>query len=222
MGDWMLKLLLSTLFSGMIGIERQFHGRPAGLRTHMLVGLGATVITLSGMSITGSGSILETGRIIAGIVTGIGFLGAGAIIRTSDMIRGLTTAACIWFVAATGVVTALGFFWLAAASTGLVLIILIVFALLEDLIPPLTYRDVLVASSKKDPSGIVNECCNLFSSSGMKVIDFQVEYRSEGEESRLLFHTRTRGEVDRIELVKRLSAVQGVRDVTWLRKQEAL
>jgi putative Mg2+ transporter-C (MgtC) family protein len=222
MGDWVLKLALSALFSGLIGIERQFHGRPAGLRTHMLVGLGSTLITLSGLSLTGNGGMLDIGRIVAGIVTGIGFLGAGAIVRTQDMIRGLTTAACIWFVAAVGVVTALSLYLLAAAATGTVLVILILLALLEDLIPSLSYRDIMVSGKGRPLDGIVEDCCSLLTGAGMKVIDYQIEYGPENLDSRLLFHTRTRREVDRIRLVRALSSVDGVDELTWQRQQETL
>jgi putative Mg2+ transporter-C (MgtC) family protein len=186
----------------------------------MLVGLGATVITLSGMSFAGPGSVLDIGRIVAGIVTGIGFLGAGAIIRTSDMVRGLTTAACIWFVAAMGIVCALGLYTLAAVSTGIALFVLVVLAFLEDLIPPLSIRKILVSGSGREPSGIRDDCLPLLGGAGLKVLDCLVEYRSGEVGSRLLFHTRTRKCADAAELVRQLSAVEGVTEVIWEWKQE--
>jgi putative Mg2+ transporter-C (MgtC) family protein len=222
MGDWVLKLALSALYSGLIGIERQFHGRPAGLRTHMLVGLGSSLITLAGLSLTEGGGGLDIGRIVAGIVTGIGFLGAGAIVRTRDVIRGLTTAACIWFVAAIGVVTALGLYLLAAAATGTVLAVLVLLAFLEDLIPSLTYRDITVSGRGRPTDAIMGDCCGLLTGAGMKVTDVQVEYGAAGLDSKLLFHTRTRRDVDGMRLVLALSSVDGVEDVTLQHQQESL
>ena len=101
-------LLLAILLGGAIGLERESRGRPAGLRTHILVCLGATIIMIAStrmgeltQALSPASRIqVDPGRIAAGIVTGIGFLGAGAIIRIGDLVRGLTTAGCIWFVAA--------------------------------------------------------------------------------------------------------------------------
>jgi putative Mg2+ transporter-C (MgtC) family protein len=107
----MLRLALAILLGGAIGLERESRGRPAGLRTHILVCLGATIIMIASTQMAilsqalpqASRIQVDPGRIAAGIVTGIGFLGAGAIIRIGDLVRGLTTAGCIWFVAALGI-----------------------------------------------------------------------------------------------------------------------
>jgi putative Mg2+ transporter-C (MgtC) family protein len=93
-----LVLLFSVLLGGLIGMERELHGHPAGLRTHILVCLGSTLITLVSVH-TGNGD----GRIAAQIVSGIGFLGAGAIIREGASVRGLTTAASVWATAGIGI-----------------------------------------------------------------------------------------------------------------------
>ena len=106
--DMMFRLGLAILLGGAIGLERESRGRPAGLRTHILVCMGATIIMIAStrMAIlsqalpSASRIQVDPGRIAAGVVTGIGFLGAGAIIRIGDLVRGLTTAGCIWFVAA--------------------------------------------------------------------------------------------------------------------------
>ena len=101
----LFKLLLAILLGGAIGLEREFRGRPAGLRTNILVCLGATMIMIGSTSMAEFSQMLspnfrvsvDPGRIAAGVVTGIGFLGAGAIIRFEDLVRGLTTAGCIWY-----------------------------------------------------------------------------------------------------------------------------
>jgi putative Mg2+ transporter-C (MgtC) family protein len=130
--DELLRLGLAALLGGIIGIEREFREREAGLRTHMLVAVGAalfTVVSAFGFrDVLGSGSSafvrLDPSRISAQIVSGIGFLGAGAIIRQGLSIRGLTTAATLWAVAAIGMASGAGSYAAAVITTVLVLIML--------------------------------------------------------------------------------------------------
>jgi putative Mg2+ transporter-C (MgtC) family protein len=98
-------LLLSAVLSGLVGLERQWRGQPAGLRTHILVSLGSTLVTLTSVEfgIGGASGPGDASRLAAQIVSGIGFLGAGAIIREGTSVHGLTTAASIWAVAAIGI-----------------------------------------------------------------------------------------------------------------------
>jgi len=120
--DMILKLIVSVLLGGLIGLERETHGRPAGLRTHILVCLGSTLFGLCSFSI--AGTKFDPGRISAQIVTGIGFLGAGTIMRQGSVVRGLTTAASIWTVAAVGLAVAVGGSMLIVALVGTVLIVI--------------------------------------------------------------------------------------------------
>lgn len=101
------KLVLAVFVAGLIGLERETHGRPAGLRTHVLVCLGSALFTLCSFIVAKNGGS-DPGRITAQIVTGIGFLGAGTIIHQGSVVRGLTTAASIWTVAAIGVGIGIG------------------------------------------------------------------------------------------------------------------
>ena len=121
-----LRLTLAALLGGMLGYERELKERNAGVRTHMLVAVGAALFVIgplqSGMEIA------DLSRVLQGIVQGIGFLGAGAIIvRTAERkIQGLTTAASIWATAGIGIAAGLGFEAMAVLSTIIVLIILAV------------------------------------------------------------------------------------------------
>jgi putative Mg2+ transporter-C (MgtC) family protein len=121
------RLLIAVILSGLVGLERETHGRAAGLRTHILVCLGSTLITLTSMHIfeiyRGVTSI-DPARIAAQVVSGIGFLGAGTIIRSRASIRGLTTAASLWTVAGIGLAVGVGFYQGAYTATLLVLITL--------------------------------------------------------------------------------------------------
>jgi putative Mg2+ transporter-C (MgtC) family protein len=112
-----VRLIVAMIFGAVIGIQRERAGKPAGLRTHMLVSLGAAVfIIASGEFGMNPDSI---SRVIQGLVTGIGFLGAGAILKLYDKraVEGLTTAAGIWMTAALGVAVGLGRFGLALVAT---------------------------------------------------------------------------------------------------------
>lgn len=116
-----LRLVLAALAGGLIGFERKAVHKPAGLRTHMIVCLGAALFTL--VSITAF-TDADPSRIVAGIVTGIGFLGAGTIFRAENHVKGLTTAASLWSVGAIGIAMGIGEYLLAAVATVLVIIIL--------------------------------------------------------------------------------------------------
>jgi putative Mg2+ transporter-C (MgtC) family protein len=102
--DLIIRLAVATLLGAILGLEREIHGRPAGLRTHLLVSLGAAAFMIMSPLVAGMnpGFPGDPGRIAAQIVTGIGFLGAGAIVKEGVNIRGLTTAACLWVAAAIG------------------------------------------------------------------------------------------------------------------------
>ena len=110
--EMVLKLVVAILLGSLIGLERETHGRPAGLRTHVLVCMGSTLFTIASYVIAGPqravGPINDPGRLAAQIVTGIGFLGAGTIIHQGSVVRGLTTAASIWAVAAIGIAIGIG------------------------------------------------------------------------------------------------------------------
>jgi putative Mg2+ transporter-C (MgtC) family protein len=127
-----IRLIAATLLGAVVGIEREKAGKPAGLRTHILVSLGTAVFVLasSGVGISEDG----ISRVIQGIITGIGFLGAGSILKLSEErdIQGLTTAAGIWMTAAIGVAVGLGSLGLALLGAVLTLIILAVIRPLES------------------------------------------------------------------------------------------
>ena len=130
--DMIARLGVAVLLGGLIGLEREAHERPAGLRTHVLVCVGSALFTLCSYKV--AGARFDPGRVTAQIVTGIGFLGAGTIIRQGSVVRGLTTAASIWTVAAIGIAVAIGgeMLYLAAAASVLAFITLTVARYVEQ------------------------------------------------------------------------------------------
>jgi len=132
--EMIMRLLLTLILSGLIGLERQVHRREAGLRTHILVALGSCLIMLTSIyvfDIYKDAVSLDPARIAAGVITGIGFLGAGTIIREPERIRGLTTAASLWVVAGIGLAVGIGFNKVAIYTTILVLVVLHFFRYVE-------------------------------------------------------------------------------------------
>ena len=119
-------IILAVVFGAAIGLEREISGKAAGLRTNVLICLGAAVFTIISKQI-GAGHGQSLTRIAAGIVTGVGFLGAGAIIQDRGGIQGLTTAATIWLVASIGTACGAGFYALALLSTLIAIVVLIGF-----------------------------------------------------------------------------------------------
>lgn len=123
-----VRILLVLVLAGAVGVERELRDQEAGLRTHMLVGVGAALFVMVGnFAWTGisfgneEGIVLDPSRVVAYVVTGVGFLGAGTIIKNGGSIRGLTTAASLWVVAAIGVAVGAGEYTLAIFATAVVL-----------------------------------------------------------------------------------------------------
>ena len=118
-----LRLILAAILSGVIGLEREWKGKPAGLRTNILVGVGAALIMIISQEFT-----TDPARIAAGVITGIGFLGGGIIIQSRGKVYGITTAATIWIVSAIGLTVGMGSYFAAFVATIIALTILYLFA----------------------------------------------------------------------------------------------
>jgi putative Mg2+ transporter-C (MgtC) family protein len=139
--DLLLRLGIAVVFGGLLGLEREWWGKPAGLRTHMVVALGAATFTLVAGDLyrtiieqAPEAASLDPLRIIQGIIGGIGFLGAGSIIQSRGSVEGLTTAGSLWLVGAVGVAAGGGHFAIAGAAVVLGLIVLHAVGLLEHLV----------------------------------------------------------------------------------------
>jgi putative Mg2+ transporter-C (MgtC) family protein len=153
MDEWeaLVRITLAATLGGLIGLERETLNKAAGLRTHMLVALGAalfmaTSILLVGDFATVEGQVrIDPTRIGSTIVTGIGFLGGGIIFRDKERIRGLTTAAGLWVAASIGMATGAGYYLLSIGGTGMTLVVLVLMRRIEiwtDFRRHQTYRDL--------------------------------------------------------------------------------
>jgi putative Mg2+ transporter-C (MgtC) family protein len=118
----LLEILLAVMAGGVIGFERELRGKPAGLRTHILICVGATIFADLAQRLAAAGG--EPGHIAGSVVAGVGFIGAGTILHRRDGVTGLTSAANIWVVAAIGLALGFGAYWDAAAATAVVVTVL--------------------------------------------------------------------------------------------------
>lgn len=153
-GELLLRLALGAAFGGIIGYERQVHGRPAGFRTHMLVCVASVLI----MEVSEYYHYLalqepayvrvDPGRIAAGAITGIGFLGAGVIVKMGATVQGLTTAACLWMVSAIGLALGAGLYAASTAAFSLTLFILLVLRAVERRISKDIFKTLSVTAGE--------------------------------------------------------------------------
>jgi putative Mg2+ transporter-C (MgtC) family protein len=187
--DILIRLGAGFLAGAVIGIERSSRHQVAGLRTHILIGMGATLLMLLSIWLPqefGSAKNGDPGRIAAQVVSGIGFLGAGAIIRLGNNVRGLTTAASLWFVAALGLAIGGGMFVAAAAAEALGLVTLWLLGKLEKVMFP-SERNKILQLSFRDQNPDTKETLEILSSFGIRVqtMNFSQGSKEKGTKLRL-------------------------------------
>ena len=151
-----IRLVAAAVLGSLIGFERSYHGRPAGLRTHALVCTASSLLMLFTVfqlelleSMPTETIRIDPTRMGQGIMTGIGFLGAGVVLKERLTIRGLTTATSIWMVAAIGIIVGMGFFSAAALATIMTLLILTVFGSFERKFPTYTFSRLVVRCERE-------------------------------------------------------------------------
>lgn len=215
-----VKLLLAAIAGGAIGLEREKHGRPAGLRTHLLVAIGACLMMVVSEAFRlkyggfDANSVLriDPARTAAQIVTGIGFLGAGVIIKEGITVRGLTTAASLWLVAGLGMAFGMGLVLPGLTATVLALLSLIFLKRLEPVINKDRYLDFAVTASNR--LGLQDEIEQLFVSRGLRITDIRSHVDlKQGEitlEYILTQHARRMGR-DLTEAVSKIDSVHKIR-----------
>ena len=211
--DIALRLGMAAVLTGLVGLEREWRERAAGLRTHMLVGVGSALFTLVS-AYAWSDFVFDPTRIAAQIVTGIGFLGAGAIIRQGLSVRGLTTAAGLWVVAAIGMAVGAGYYSAALIATGIVLVGLGPFRWLEGGTALTRFRragrslevDLTAEHSISEPLAVVDE-------RRVRISRVELEDRKDRRRLRIQLDVPLGQAEER--LVEDLAALEGVVAVRW-------
>jgi putative Mg2+ transporter-C (MgtC) family protein len=209
-----LKLVVALALGGLIGLERETHGRPAGLRTHILVCLGSTLFALCSASV--AGKTFDPGRISAQIVTGIGFLGAGTIMHQGSVVRGLTTAASIWTVAAIGLAVAIGgqMMLVAIAASVLVVITLNVIPHLERYLQIKRGERVLTVVSRRDSESVCR-VLEFLTARGATVRVLGSDESPDGASQVIRMRVRHGTDFDDNAVSAELLATEGVLSYSW-------
>jgi len=210
--DMILRLVLGFLAGGIIGLERSSRHQVAGLRTHILIATGATLLMLLSIYIPQQFNPQrnsDPGRIAAQVVSGIGFLGAGAIIRLGNSIRGLTTAASLWFVAAVGLAIGAGMYLVAAAAEALGITALFFLNAFEKKVFPAERFKLLEIIYKTSPIS-AEGAMEIVKNAGIFVhsTDFSQSSDKKGTKLRLLI--RIPGALDIASIAQSIKALDNV------------
>jgi putative Mg2+ transporter-C (MgtC) family protein len=204
------RLVLAAVLGGMIGLEREASGKPAGFRTNLLICLGAALLTDLSIYISKAADpaapVADPGRIAAQIVSGIGFLGAGTILQFRGSVVGLTTAATLWVVAAIGIAVGARAYIEAVGATALVMVALIALGRVEGFFIERRFDRVLRVTVLPS-SGLVERIRDELGGAGYRVEVLEVERGAEDESAVLHAFGRRR---DWDAVLQRLLAVEGV------------
>ncbi|GAB4419810.1 MAG: MgtC/SapB family protein [Thermodesulfovibrionales bacterium] len=211
-----IRLLLGAILGGIIGFERQTHGRPAGFRTHLLVCVASVLIMIVSeyyyyLSLMEPAYIrIDPARIAAGAITGVGFLGAGVIVKTGLTVQGLTTAACLWIVSAIGLAIGSGLY-----TAGVVSFIITYFALwtlriVEERISRLSYKVMTVVTKDGSDEDVITSAIQRCGAaiSGM-------DYEKDMEKKESIYHITItfKDTVSTKKILDEVSSLQFVRRV---------
>ena len=215
-----LPIVFALILGGAIGLEREYHGRPAGLRTHILVCLSSTMLILISRQLgnepIGDGRfVFDPNRMGAGIVTGIGFLGASTVLRSGDFLRGLTTAACIWFVAGLGIVLGDHRYALATLCTGIVLLVLTVVNRLAGVIAPTVYKRLVVGARRSEIEVLAAEVRAILTAEAVTVLDLSSGHDNEQGTQELVFLLSLRNTTQAPRVTDHVARLTGVLRARW-------
>jgi putative Mg2+ transporter-C (MgtC) family protein len=204
--DILTHLIVATLAGGVIGLERSYHGRPAGFRTHILVCVASSLLMLVTMYQAKwfTGALPDTVRVdptrmAQGIMTGIGFLGAGVIVREGLTVRGLTTAASIWVTAAIGILAGVGFYSTVLIGSVITIGTLTVFRKIESRMPSQIFANSTIIFGR-DNHMSESEIRELLLKNGFSVGNISRRLTGKGEqlEYRMTVCTLDSGDIERL------------------------
>jgi putative Mg2+ transporter-C (MgtC) family protein len=209
--DIVIRLTVACILGGLIGLERESLERPAGLRTHILVCVGSTLMML--VSIYGFAGLdaapKDPGRIAAQVVSGIGFLGAGTILREGLTVKGLTTAASLWVVAGIGLAIGCGQFFAGFASTALVFLTLVLFGQLERRHWSTKYCERIKIVIRDEP-GQLGQVGTFFGKHGIGIKNITMHHVHEEKVINLEFVLKIPANADMIQIFAELTQIEGV------------
>jgi putative Mg2+ transporter-C (MgtC) family protein len=176
-----LRIGLAVIAGGIIGAQREYKGNSAGLRTHILVSVGACIAMLTNEYLVlsmGDISDIDVSRMASYVISGIGFLGAGSIIKDGIRVRGLTTAAGLWVVACLGITAGAGFYWATGIGCAVVIVVMTVLKVFENKVLKVKHRTLLELNILNKP-GQLAKVLKVLGHHGLSIRDIDL---SETEE----------------------------------------
>lgn len=219
LNEWVIifRLVLSAVLSGIVGFEREFHGRAAGFRTHILLCVGSTLIMLTSIHIFDvySGRVpIDPARLAAGVVTGIGFLGAGTIMRYKASVRGLTTATSLWVVTGIGLAVGSGLYFGGILTTFIAVVALMFFSRLEHVMIRKDWYKTIVIETR-DGVEQLQRIRDAISAYRSEINDFEAERSKDGTAMVIKFGLKLTTNQYNAQLIQDIARLEGVRSVKW-------
>jgi putative Mg2+ transporter-C (MgtC) family protein len=213
------RLFLASFLGGLVGLEREVHGREAGIRTYLLVSLGSALIMIVSEYLVFeyqnkfSSDIfrVDPGRIAAQAITGIGFLGAGVIIRYKNSIRGLTTAASMWVVCAVGLAIGSGYYLFGSVVSGIAILSLTALKGIEKKLRKDWYKEMIIIS--EDVEGQIDRVQEVIDKYNIKVTNFNIKRDLQKKEMTLNFRLRLRAVQPDRNILKEVFDVPGIKRI---------
>ena len=218
-GEIVLRLFVAAALGGFLGFEREIHGRPAGIRTYLILSLGSALIMVISEYLLlrfqgvppGALVQVDPGRIAAQAVTGIGFLGAGVIMRSKDSVKGLTTAACVWVTCAIGLAIGAGFYVFGVLVTLMTVISLVAIKAFERRLPKDWFKEMTVVS--EDVPGLFNRIREIIVGGSYEVLNSGIAKDLEKKEVTASFELRVRTVHPNWQVLQEVFEVPGVKRV---------
>ncbi len=207
--DMLLRMGLSLILGGIIGFERERDSQPAGLRTHMILVVGACLTMMLSINIADQAGT-DPSRMAAQVVSGIGFLGAGAILRYGYNVKGLTTATTLWTMAIVGMSVGMGYYLVATITTIVIIAVLSVLEVLEKKFVRINViRNIVV--DVHDRKGVIREVRKSIGQIADQLLDFSVQKSVKNKHLRIEIAARFNRSEKVENMVEQISAIDGVR-----------
>lgn len=214
-----IRILIAAFLGALVGYERERQGQPAGLRTHIILVVGATLTMTLSINLAMQFSALvpngDPARLAAQVVSGIGFLGAGAILRYGPNIKGLTTAASLWTMAIVGLVVGAGHYVAAIAATGIILVVLIILNVVEKRFIN-QYSTMTISVIADDRKGLLDEIHGMVRKLSKTTGTPGVEKNIKSRRIKVEYTVKVMANTPVEDLIEKLSKIDGVRMVKVL------
>jgi len=212
--EWIIRIVLAIVLGGLIGYERESLKRPAGLRTHILVALGATLVSAVNTSIIQDlGHLNSVGiapaRYGAAVISGIGFLGAGTIMKEGMSVKGLTTAAGLWAVACIGLVIGHGYYAVAITASLLVFVTLNILMRIEDRFS-FSRKNIKLEIHIKGKVGVLGRIGDILDEMNISIVNMSIKSTEDTKQSIIFTRVRYPKRVRPIDIFNALGELEGI------------